>query len=149
MKALADRKHGVLSRDHLKRLPAGKLGPDDPPTYYTYDALDNLLSVNQQGGTSDSTQWRTRTFTYDSLSRLRNASNPESGTVAYSYDANGNLTSKTDARGITTCYGTWSGSSCNGAAGYDADNRLLMKTYSNGDPAVTYAYDQGERGRMP
>ena len=128
---LADRKHGVLSRDHLKRLPAGKLGPDDPPTYYTYDALDNLLSVTQQGGTSDSTQWRTRTFVYDSLSRLTTASNPESGSVAYGYDANGNLTSKTDARRITTTYSN------------DALNRLTGKTYSNGDPAVTYAYDQG------
>lgn len=44
-------------------------------TTYGYDALGNLTSVNQAG--------RTRSFTYDSLSRLRKAINPESGTVNY------------------------------------------------------------------
>jgi hypothetical protein len=40
-------------------------------TLYTYDALGNLLRVDQKGtAPSDSTQWRTRLFTYDSFSRL-------------------------------------------------------------------------------
>ena len=39
-------------------------------TTYQYDALNNLLQVNQGG-------LNTRTFTYDSLSRLTNASNLE------------------------------------------------------------------------
>lgn len=108
---------------------AGKLGPGDPPTYYTYDALGNLIEVQQQGGSTDSSQWRTRTFVYDSLSRLTSASNPESGTTTYNYDANGNLLTKTGARRITTTYS------------YDALNRLTGKTYSDSEPAVTYGYD--------
>jgi YD repeat-containing protein len=63
--------------------------------------------------------------------------------VNYSYDANGNVTSKTDYRGIVTCYGTWNGSSCDGA-GYDALNRVTKKSYSDNNPTtptVTYSYD--------
>jgi RHS repeat-associated protein len=102
-------------------------------TDYTYDALDNLLSVTQSGS-------RQRTFTYDSLSRLTIATNPESGTICYGtysgstcqqngYDANGNLTARREARNIGTTYG------------YDALNRLTSKTYSDSTPAVTLAYD--------
>src|SRR5262249_2231675 len=47
-------------------------------TDYSYDALDNLLSVTQKGGAS-SGSWRTRTFAYDSLSRQLCAANPEIG----------------------------------------------------------------------
>src|SRR5260370_6220819 len=54
-------------------------------TSYTYDALDNLTGVTQPG--------QTRTFIYDSLKRLKNATNPETGTAAvtYSYDAACNM----------------------------------------------------------
>src|SRR5436305_15238824 len=52
-------------------------------TDYQYDTLDNLTRVDQKGGTTDSTQWRTRTFSYDSFSRLLSATNPESGTISY------------------------------------------------------------------
>ncbi len=99
-------------------------------TLYTYDALANLLTVTQKGGTTDSTKWRVRSFTYDSLSNLLTATNPESGLITYTYDDNGNLHTKKDARAITTTYA------------YDPLNRLTGKTYSNGDPAVTYFYDQ-------
>jgi RHS repeat-associated protein len=63
--------------------------------------------------------------------------------VNYSYDANGNVTSKTDYRGIVACYGTWNGSLCDGA-GYDALNRVTKKSYSDNNPTtptVTYSYD--------
>src|SRR5579872_3415219 len=53
----------------------------------------------------------------------------ESGTKTYSYDDNGNLTLKTDARGVLT------------TSGYDHLNRLRSKTYSDGTPTVTYTYD--------
>jgi RHS repeat-associated protein len=109
-------------------------------TDYTYDALGNLLTVNQKGGTANSSLWRARTFTYDSLSRLLTSNNPEVGTIAYKYDLDANCTSpnsfigllisKTDARGIRTC------------AQYDAINREVALNYSNGDPTVTTAYDQ-------
>ena len=66
-------------------------------TSYTYDGLDDLIGVNQSG--------QTCSFVYDSLKRLTSATNPEtsangaqSGTISYTYDANSNLTKKTDAR---------------------------------------------------
>jgi YD repeat-containing protein len=56
-------------------------------TTYTYDTLNNLTGV-QQGRV-------TRSFGYDSLSRLLSAANPESGITTYNYDANGNPISRT------------------------------------------------------
>jgi YD repeat-containing protein len=60
--------------------------------------------------------------------------NPESGTINYGYDPNGNLTSKVDARNITTSYI------------YDALNRVTNRVYTNepsgsDTPDVTYTYD--------
>lgn len=110
-------------------------------TTYGYDVLDDLTSVTQSG--------ESRSFLYDSLSRLSSASNPESGTIKYTYDPDGNVVTKTDARGIITCYGALSGSSCNGTSGYDPLNRLLEKTYSDGTPTVTYSYDQSNTLSSP
>jgi len=98
-------------------------------TDYQYDALDNLIRVDQKGNDPNSANWRTRTFTYNSLSRLLSATNPESGTTSYAYDANGSVTSRTDARNITTTYS------------YDALNRLTQKTYSDGTATSAFQYD--------
>jgi RHS repeat-associated protein len=98
-------------------------------TDYTYDGLDNLLSVTQKGGTTNSSLWRTRTFTYDELSRLLTATNPESKQITYGYDANGNVISKLDARQITTTYT------------YDGLNRLTEKQYTDGTQSVFFSYD--------
>jgi hypothetical protein len=58
-------------------------------TSYLYDALDNLVNVSQSG--------QGRSFSYDSLSRITQAVNPEAGTINYtSYDANGNLLTMTN-----------------------------------------------------
>ena len=73
---------------------SGSLGSQTAPvqpTNYGYDVFNNLTSVTQ--GTQPP-----RGFTYDSLLRLRTAMNPESGTISYQYDDNGNLVVKTDAR---------------------------------------------------
>ncbi len=102
-------------------------------TDYTYNTLDNLTQVQQKGNDGNSAHWRTRTFTYDSWSRLLTAFNPESGTTTYTYNALGNdhlLSSKQDARGMTITY-----------ASYDADHRLTSKTYSDSTPAVGYGFD--------
>jgi YD repeat-containing protein len=101
-------------------------------TVYSYDALDDLTGVTQGS--------QTRSFVYDSLGRLGTAANPESGATRYGYDPNGNLITKTDAAGRITCYGTLTGTNCDGS-GYDGLNRATMKTYSDGTPAVTYSYD--------
>jgi RHS repeat-associated protein len=63
------------------------------------------------------------------LKRLTSATNPESGTISYAYDNNGNLTSKVDARSITSTFV------------YDSLNRVTSRSYSDGTPTVTYTYD--------
>jgi RHS repeat-associated protein len=100
-------------------------------TAYAYNVLDNLLTVTQGS--------QTRTFAYDSLSRLTSATNPESGATSYTYDANSNVTTKQDARGVTTSYvQDWNGNPCL----YDALNRLVCKSYSDGTPAAKFLYDE-------
>ena len=105
-------------------------------TTYTYDLLDDLTSVTQGSQTA-------RTFQYNALKQLVYATNLESGTICYGswstgsnpvcseqYDADGNLSSRADARNVTTTYT------------YDALNRLQSKTYSDGTtPAVQLVYD--------
>jgi RHS repeat-associated protein len=114
-------------------------------TFYSYDALGNLLRVDQKGSApNDSTQWRTRTFTYDSLSRLLTATNPESGTITYSYDADGNLLQKTSPAPNQTGTATQIVSYC-----YDELHRVTGKGYGAqscplSTPVVSYAYDSGD-----
>src|ERR1041385_7141195 len=86
------------------------------PTSYNYDVFNNLITVAQGS--------QTRTFTYDSASRLRAASNPESGTISYKYDDNGNLLVKTDARSVSTHFE------------YDALNRITRRWY-NGSNSIS------------
>jgi YD repeat-containing protein len=99
-------------------------------TTYQYDPLNDLLSV-QQAAVG-------RTFTYDSLSHLLSAFNPESNTTSYTYDASGNLSTRirpapnqtalTDT--ITTTYT------------YDDLNRETGVAYSDSvTPSVTKVYD--------
>ena len=95
-------------------------------TSYANDELDNLGSMTQGS--------QSRTFSYDSLSRLVQAMNPESGTIRYGYDDSGNLTSrKFNQSGQITMTST-----------YDGLNRPLDKSYLGGSvatPGVTYCYD--------
>ena len=86
------------------------------PTSYAYDVFDNLTTVTQGS--------QTRTFTYDSLSRLRATVNPESGTTGQQYDDNSNLIVKTDARGASAHFA------------YDSVNRLTRRWY-NGSNLTT------------
>jgi RHS repeat-associated protein len=123
-------------------------------TQYQYDALGNLLRVDQKGtAPSDSTQWRTRTFTYDSLSRLLTANNPESGTITYSYDADSELLQKTSpAPNQNPVPPTQTVSYC-----YDAVHRVTFRDYSPHTynppacpitaPVVSYFYDSGTNGK--
>ena len=123
-------------------------------TQYFYDALGNLLCVEQHGNvagtgcsappSSDSSSpWRVRRFTYDSLSRLLTANNPESGLISYQYDNDGNLLQKTSPQANQTGSATTTISYC-----YDAVHRITGKAYSAqscplSSPAVTLTYDQG------
>jgi RHS repeat-associated protein len=127
-------------------------------TLYSYDALGNLLCVEQHGNvtgtgcsaapTSDaSSPWRVRRFTYDSLSRLLTAHNPESGTITYLYDADGNLLQKTSPAPNQTGSTTQTISFC-----YDELHRVKGKAYSAQScpltsPVVTYTYDSGANAK--
>ena len=144
----------VRTADALNRLKT-VVEPNGSSTTYGYDELGDLTSVNQVGIGADGQ--RSRNFSYDSLSRLICASNPENssnqcpqsatsplptGVVSYSYSTNGSLCagdislpcSKMDARGIGTGYI------------YDALNRMINKGGSDGSFIYTYTYDQGGHG---
>ena len=99
-------------------------------TTYSYDTLNNLTGIQQAAVT--------RSFTYDNLSRLLSATNPESGTTSYTYDNNSNVQSRirpapnqgNPSNHITTTYS------------YDVLNRLTQVTYSDSvTPTVTTNYD--------
>jgi RHS repeat-associated protein len=116
-------------------------------TTYTHDALGNLRKVDQGG--------QLRYFLYDSLSRLLRVRLPEQAANAalaltdpvtgnsqwsagYSYDAGGNLLSKTDARGVSIGYQ------------YDALSRNTTVDYSNTaavNPDVSRFYDNPAAGK--
>jgi RHS repeat-associated protein len=127
-------------------------------TDYGYDVLNNLTSLTQKGGAASS-QWRTRSFTYDSLSRLTCAANPETtsglstvnqascpatyagsytaGTIGYTYDGDGEVVTKTapapNQTGTSTVAITYS---------YNSDHQLIGKTYSDGTtPSAQFGYN--------
>jgi len=115
----------AIKKDGLGRLI---LATEDPSglgyqTSYAYSSLDNLTSVTQGSQPA-------RTYTYDTLGRLRTAIIPEQvGTTTYTYDENSNLYTRIDPRGIQTTFT------------YDAINRVLTRTYSDTTPSVTLHYD--------
>jgi RHS repeat-associated protein len=137
----------TTTTDALGRLTQVIEDPGSSPhlnylTIYTYNSLDDLLSVNQGTGSTA----RNRSFTYDSFKRLTQANNPESGVINYTYDPVGNLLSKIDAR-FETCYGTLSGTSCNSANAYDGLNRPTIKSYSDPNTStVSWSYDNPASG---
>src|SRR5262249_39480476 len=102
-------------------------------TGYTYDVAGNLVTVAQGV--------QTRTFAYDGLGRATLRTTPEGGTDTFYYTRADGVSlcagsakavcRRTDARGITTTYA------------YDSLSRLIGKTYSNGQGAIAYQYDQG------
>ncbi len=125
-------------------------------TDYSYDVLGSLLMVNQKGGSTNSANWRTRTFAYNSLGELLCSANPEitsplsspatcpnpdsgtytPGTVRYQYDDDGNVTSRIapaeNQQGTATVTTTYN---------YDTLNRLKGKSYSDGTASIAYGYD--------
>jgi len=120
-------------------------------TNYTYDMLGNLLCVEQHGNASgtgcssspsndSSSPWRVRRFTYDSLSRLLTSHNPETGTITYAYDANGNVISKTSPAQNTAQNST---STVTVTYSYDALNRQTLTYINDGiSPWMHFNYDE-------
>ena len=142
---------------------AGLLDNNPYKTFYSYDVLGNLTCVEQHGnvtgtGCSDppgndaTSPWRVRRFTYDSLSRLLTAKNPESGTITYSYDNDGQLLTKTSPAANQTGTATQSVSYC-----YDELHRVTKRDYLAHTfsppacpitaPVVSYTYDSGANAK--
>jgi RHS repeat-associated protein len=112
--------------------------PDPSPlgnvtTSYTYDVLNHLTQVSMPRGTTT----QTRTFSYNTGTTvtgfLQSATNPENGTVAYTYGTNNVLASKTDAKSQNFTYQ------------YDSYNRLTSVTWANAPGGAkvlrSYMYD--------
>jgi RHS repeat-associated protein len=85
--------------------------PTIPAENFTYDPVGNRLT------SSDYSDW-----SYNGNNRLTGYNG-----VSYAYDANGNVTSKTDATGTTTYE-------------YDTENRLIRLTTPDSQ-LITYKYD--------
>jgi RHS repeat-associated protein len=114
----------------------GDAGLNTPAvTSYTYDPLSDLTAVTQNG--SNSAYARVRNFSYDSLTRLTSSSNPESGTITYTYDLNGNVATKVAPKPNAGSTGTVTTNFT-----YDALNRLTQKSFTGLTLAAEqYGYD--------
>lgn len=116
----------------------GSVGSPVQPTFYEYSTLGKMVKVTQGV--------QSRFFLYDSLGRLLRVRQPEQApnanlnlsdsvtgnsqwTAGFTYDANGNLLTALDAKGVLI------------TSTYDNINRALTRTYSDGTPTVTYSYD--------
>jgi len=111
-------------------------GTSSPPigfwTKYSYDVLGHITGVTQNAQAASGSQ-QTRTYTFDMIGRLTSETNPETGTVSYTYDtadstcgsntSAGDLVEKKDAMGNYTCFK------------YDGLHRVTQITY----PSGTYA----------
>jgi RHS repeat-associated protein len=98
--------------------------------------FDQLLTVSMSrprvpGPGSDVTQ--TRTFVYDGNQRVQSVTNPENGTTSFTYNADGTMDTRTDAKGQTLSYD------------YDYLGRLshVKQYFPNNQSLVlrTYTYD--------
>lgn len=141
--------------------------PDGPGLTYTYDLLGRLLTATRGEATTK--------IKYDMAGRKIGMDDPDMGIAGtldddnwgwtYTYDALGNLTGQTDARGcsLTLSYdllnrltaknssGTGCGMQVNTTYTYDAGangkgRRTAMQDASTGSGSTTWAYDG--RGRM-
>ena len=107
----------------------------------TVDALGNLVSVTDPGGTitySMTADGRplaisingeaSTTFEYDSYGRKTAINDPSAGRISYAYDSSGNIATVTDARGKMT------------TTTYNDFGKPVSSTIGN-DMTVTYSYN--------
>jgi RHS repeat-associated protein len=110
-------------------LTAAPNGSNTLFTGYSYDQLNHLLQVNMPRSTGT----QTRTFSYNSTTQLlASVTNPENGTIAYAYNPDSTLLTKTYNNGNYQQYT------------YDAYQRVL-KIQGFVDNGGTYTEDTTER----
>ena len=144
-----------------------KIGNQGQLVVQSYDANDNLISVQEADG-------RITRYTYDALGRLTTTTDPLGNTIRLSYGPEGQLASVLDPRGLVTVYATNAfgerlseqspdtGTTrytldgfgrtvgiqrANGAVvslAWDAMDRLLTRT--SGGQSERFSYDQGAFG---
>ncbi|NOH04075.1 MAG: DNRLRE domain-containing protein [Chloroflexi bacterium] len=96
--------------------------PTGPEVSYAYDELGRMRTASRGGADT--------TIDYDFAGRKFHMDDPDMGAWWYEYDALGNLTKQTDAKGQVICLF------------YDNLNRLDGKTYpTNGSCGAPLAYD--------
>ncbi|MFQ5711397.1 MAG: RHS repeat-associated core domain-containing protein [Candidatus Geothermarchaeales archaeon] len=90
-------------------------------TSYTYDSLGRIVEVTDpRGGTTR--------YSYDTFNHLSRVVDPAGSMVQYGYDSMGRLVNITNARGYSTTFG------------YDGEGRLQKETDPLGH-STTYTYD--------
>jgi RHS repeat-associated protein/uncharacterized repeat protein (TIGR01451 family) len=113
--------------------PDPALGTD--VTTYAYNAANQLVTVTMPRATGT----QTRSFQWTG-SDMTSATNPENGTVTYTYDAAHRVLSRTDAKGQKTKYT------------YDEFGRRTMVQHYNSSQVeqisqrASYTYDGGQNG---
>ncbi|EMO21338.1 virulence plasmid 65kDa B protein [Leptospira santarosai str. HAI134] len=75
-------------------------------------------------------------WSYDAFGKLRGESDPDLGVSSYNYNAFGDLTSSTNAKGITT------------TLSYDGIGRILIKSIPEGNIAYTYDSFSGSENAL-
>jgi YD repeat-containing protein len=91
-------------------------------TGYTYDSLDRLTQVTDPSNLST-------TYQYDGLSDATGQTSPDTGATSRTFDAAGDVLTRTDTKGITA------------TNTYDALDRLVTTSYVDTTQNVTYSYD--------
>jgi RHS repeat-associated protein len=132
-------------------------------TQYSYDTLNDLLTVSQCGAACTSPAPNgpiNRSFSYNSLAQLVTGTNPETGTDSYTYDNDGNVLTKvspalngnTGMQTIGYCYdslnrlvGKWSASPPTGCNSTPTTvTASLLATYTYGGSSSS----SGTGGRL-
>ena len=137
-----DEEGAVISYTYDKENRISSIESDLGTTYFAYDKLGRVVSVEDTDGHVETTEydgdgnaaaftdkesWRT-VYSYDASGRLAEETRPDGGKTSYEYNSNGNCTKITDAEGnVYTCE-------------YDANGRVTKET----DPLgyeTAYEYD--------
>ncbi len=119
------------THQYLGTAPSACLGTCTAPqcidliTQYGYDTQDHITSITDPNNFVTS-------YDVNDFGEVIQEVSVDSGTTTYTFDSSGNVTSKTDANGITEI------------RSYDALNRLTGLSYPDTSNNVTFSYDSTE-----